>query len=570
MSPVSGLVLSNQRPALLNPLHQIPIAGLYDPTPHIRAALVDPFFEPLAQGATVQVLDAQGNNLDQDAILQLIMRTMAPGVDNDAEDAVCSLYRQGLAYYTPSQLLANEVFVIQAGSRHRMPPKSPMVLYTAASDVLPAAKMLLAGRSIDGDGFFASLAYTYAPETLGFWFQSSTEFDDFTKWIDQQIHIFSSVLPADSTRLLSQFTKLKLSGLTEALVLRNEDDQENHEYAFARVIVSLLMQYEQEQEQRRRQQGSGAPPVTGVLPFLVSELFLPRTLVLVNVEAHARASAREIDKEWRMINASLHSPVKVISHRNLAKLTALPRAAAQAAAKAANASTNKYMPSGRYAQVQFRAKQPTPIDLASGLARVLKKRKEVNRSQNIFKKSRITFSKPNRRDPDDYNKPGRITSTHYLPDLHIYLDCSGSIEESNYQQAVIMLIRMAKKLNVNLYFNSFSHQLSQESLLRTQNASVNQAWRSFRQIPKVSGGTDYAQIWQYINASPKRAERISLVITDFQWLPEAHRQEHPRNLYYAPISNTDWDSIVHWVKKFERGMRHIEPGIAGRLIGLTI
>jgi hypothetical protein len=537
---------------------------------HVKTALVEPFFEPLVQGSPVQMSDAQGNALDRDSVLQLIMRTMAPGVDSDAEDAVRSLYRQGLAHFTPSALLANEVFVVQAGSRHRLPPKSPMVLYTAASDVLPAAKMLLAGRATDGDEFFASLAYAYAPETLGFWFRSAVDFDAFAQWVTQEIHVLSSILPADTSRLLYQFTQMKLAALTEALVLRNEDDQENHEYSFARVIVSLLMQYQQEQEQGRRHQSPVPSPATGALPFLVSELFLPRTLVLVNVEAHARASAREIDAEWRLINSSLNAPVKVVSHRNLAKLTALPRAAAQAAAQAANAQGNKAAQSGRFAQVKFRKKPPASINLARGLIRVLKKRKEVNRSQNIFKTSRTSFSKSSRRDPDDYNKPGRITSTRYLPDLHVYLDCSGSIDESNYQQAVMMLIDTTKKLNVNLYFNSFSHHLSQESLIKTHNASVKQVWDSFRRIPKVSGGTDYAQIWRYISASRKRSERVSLVITDFQWTPETHRLEHPRNLYYSPVSNADWDTILASAKEFERSMRHIEPAIAGRLIGVVV
>ena len=77
--------------------------------------------------------------------------------------------------------------------------------------------------------------------------------------------------------------------------------------------------------------------------------------------------------------------------------------------------------------------------------------------------------KANRRDPDDYNKPGRITSVEYMPDLHVYVDTSGSISEANYQEAVLLLIRIAKKLNVNLYFNSFSHILSQQTLLKHMN-----------------------------------------------------------------------------------------------------
>jgi predicted metal-dependent peptidase len=195
--------------------------------------------------------------------------------------------------------------------------------------------------------------------------------------------------------------------------------------------------------------------------------------------------------------------------------------------------------------------------------------KEVSRSQNVLKKTKTTFSKANRRDPLDFNRPGKITSNHYLPDLHIYIDTSGSISEANYQQAVLMLIKLAKKLNVDLYFNSFSHVMSQEVLLRTKDKSVLRIWEEFRTLPKVTGGTDYKQIWNYINISEKRKRRLSLVVTDFEWSPSTQREQHPANLYYAPCSSMNWASIVQSAGYFSKSMRHIEPAIAQRLIGLV-
>ena len=94
--------------------------------------------------------------------------------------------------------------------------------------------------------------------------------------------------------------------------------------------------------------------------------------------------------------------------------------------------------------------------------------------------------------------------------------------------------------------------------------------QEFRKLPKVAGGTDYKQIWDYINASEKRKRRLSLVVTDFEWGPGTKRETHPANLYYAPCSSMNWNSIVRSAEQFAKSMRHVEPGIAQRLIGLIV
>ncbi|MCQ7043985.1 hypothetical protein MRO49_24800, partial [Escherichia coli] len=80
-------------------------------------------------------------------------------------------------------LLTNEAFVIQAGAAAKLPAPNPRVIYTASSDVIPAAKALLAAQDDSSAGsLFASLAFTYSPETLGFWFLSGSVYDDFRTW----------------------------------------------------------------------------------------------------------------------------------------------------------------------------------------------------------------------------------------------------------------------------------------------------------------------------------------------------------------------------------------------------
>ncbi|MFD4475885.1 hypothetical protein ACFWPU_07190 [Streptomyces sp. NPDC058471] len=559
------ITVTNQKPAVLDALHTISCTGDYDPMPAIQQTLIDPLLEPLNPNAPASITDAQGADLTG-GIPDLVLSCLGDTLNVASEQTVKELLGQTLINFDQgTPLPVAELFAVQAGQQNKMPAPSPRVLYTAQADVLPAAKALLAGTG-DESAFFASIAYTFHPDTLGFWFQSSAAFDDFKIWLSQQTQTMANALPPATTKLLNDFTALSLKGLTESLLVRKDDSDASDEHSFARVLVHMLMNYAEQQRAQASQQNTALD--TGVLPFTVGELFCPCSLVLVNVEAHARATAAKITGEWNLINQSLASPVKVVSNLSLSKLTSLPRAAARAAALGATQQPGQ--PGSRSAQVAFRKQPPSKLDLLKDITRVLRRMGKVNKSQNIFRTTKATFLKANRRNPDDFNKPGRITSVQYMPDLHIYIDTSGSISEENYQEAVMMLIRIAKKLNINLYFNSFSHFLSQEVMLRTENKSTAQIWKEFRRIPKVSGGTEYTQIWQYINTSRVRQRRLSLMVTDFDWLPPSTRQDHPKNLYYAPCSAMDWSSMVDLAKRYADSMQHIDPSIRQRLLGMVV
>lgn len=562
------ITIINQKPVVLDPVHTISCQGDYDPLAALRAQIVDPLFTPLNASQPCQMTTAAGQDLDADGLSSLLLSCLGDVVVPDAETATKQVLGQCLVHFDQATPIpVNETFAIQAASAHKLPTPGPNVIYTARDDVIPTAKALLAGSGSQ-EKFFASLAYTFPTDTLGFWFQTEIAFDEFKAWLDQQVQLIASVLPSDTVKLLSDFSALKLNGLTEALRLRVDDTDGNDEYSFPRFIVFMLMTYIEQQRSAQQTPGTTAVPVVGVLPFTLSELFCPRTIVLVNVEAHARSTPNKVTKEWKTISQALASPIKIVSLKSLSKLTALQRAVTKA--QVAGAVHRPGQPGSRSAKVTFRKQAPSKIDLFKAIKRVLTRMGKVNRSMNIFRASKATFLKANRRDPDDVNKTGRITSVTYMPDLHVYVDTSGSISEENYQDSVTMLIKIAKKLNVNLYFNSFSNILSQETLLRVQDKSVDKIWAEFRRVPKVTGGTDYLQIWNYVNASPVRRRRLSLVITDFEWYPPSGRHEHPANLYYAPCSAMNWNSLIRSAKAFSRGMKHIDPAITQRLLGMIL
>lgn len=556
--------VTNQKPAVLSPVYKSNIKGDYKPEEYLQETIVKPLFTPVIAGQPVNIT-TNGNTLTENDITQYILNACGDTVNATAEQVMKKLFGKTLVYFDDTTNLGiQDLFPIQSAVRENQTANSKQpvlpfpdqnIIYTPAMDVIPSCRRFLAGLC-SYDIFFASLAFYARPNTLGFYFANDIAFDDFKKWLDMQVQTVISVLPADTVKLFSDFQKLDLQQLTESLLLRNNDSDNNQEYSFARMLISYLMLY-------TTQVSSGE---FGVLPFAIGELFCPRTLVFVNVEAHSKATPKQVADEWNIINKSLQMQIKMITNNKLQKLTSTVRNVQKMQNSAASLSSNKGQTTQKAKTIKFKKTPPTTIDLAKILKKIIKKMAFVAKSENIFKSTKMSFAKPNRRNPDDFNRQGKIISIKYHPDIHLYIDTSGSITERQYQDVIKASIKMAKKLNVNLYFNSFSHCLSQCTKLHTKDRSITQIYNQFRKVPKVTGGTDYEQIWHYINNSPKRTRELSLIITDFEWTPRNAYVKHPDNLYYIPCSHVNWDYLLISAKDFCRDMLRNEPNIRKRLL----
>lgn len=549
--------VTNQKPVEIAPVYDAVISGDFDPIDYMKQSIIRPLFNPLNPNNAV-TFTASGSTLTEDDLVNYVLDCCGTSMNASAEAIAKDMFHKTLVYFDKTtDLSVQEIFAIQAAVQEKLPFPTPQVVYTPATDVIPTCREFLAGKCTF-EKMFASLDFYARPSTLGFYFANASEFDNFKAWLANEITTLSSLFPAATSQLFGDFQNLNLNSLTESLILRNDDGENNEEYSFARTLIALMMRY--------AKQTSSA--LFGVLPFQLGELFCPRTVVFMNVEKHAHATAKQIADEWQTINQSLNMNIKVVNANKLSKLTGTMRAmkkisssAAQAAAQAKNTSTVS-----RAARAKFRKTAPTQVDLARIIGRVIKKMATVAKSENSYKSVKMTFARPNRRDPDNFNLQGKMVSTKYKPDIHIYLDTSGSISEVNYQDAIKSLIRMARKMNVNLYFNSFSDVLSQCSHIKVKDRSIRQAYAEFQKIPKVTGGTEYEQIWHYINASKKRKRELSLLMTDFEYYAPNKFVKHPKNLYYIPISHADWSSLTYWAEQFCDSMKHIDPDCRKRLL----
>lgn len=556
--PVS---LIGQKPGRLDPYTAIPaFTGDCDPVAMLDAMVTHTLFEPLNANQTVAVA-VNNQPIDRDGANELLLRSVGEVLDPVAQEVMNTLFEQALTRWIPSASSpVDEAFITQAAATCKLPDPSK-ALYTTQSDVIPAVKDVLAGNA-GTDLLLVSLGWTFHPHTVGFWFRTNAEFDAFKTWLQGELAKIASNISAADMRMFQQFDALTLTDLTESLILRADDSQALDEYSFARVLMWALMTWT----------GVNASSNTcGVLPFSIAEMALPRTLVLVNVEAHARASMRKIINEWELINKSLHAPVKLVTPGQLSKLTALARAQQKASAQAANSLSNAHQQKGRSGRVVFHKTPTRPVDIYQSVMRVLTRMSKVNQSLNSIRNVTTSFVRANRRQPNDPNKPGKVISRKYLPDIHIYLDTSGSISTENYEDTIKMLITFAKKMGVDLYFTSFSHIMSTPVRLRIKDRSVNQVWKQFAVVPKVSGGTDYEQIYTFINEHPTLRRRLNLVITDFEWWPGSYHIDVPENLYYVPISVPSgyYSSLRSSAMSFVCSMKKIDPSTGSRILGMT-
>lgn len=544
----------NQKPNKLNPVYIPSFKGNFDLDKYMTDVFQPTLRTPMVPNNPVDIQIDNSSKTDDD-INKLMLRCCTGMVDSDAEEACRSLFSQTLQYYNPqTKLLLKDLFAVSSGTEAGLDEPDPVTIYTPATDIIPAANGFLAGTTTY-DEFFATFSYYCRFEAFGVYFVNDTAFNDFKTWFQSQVNLIQSNLSRECLSLISDFMSLTLSDLTESFRIRHTETENLDEYCFARILVAELMLY------------FGTTSMAGILPFDFENLFCPKNIVFINVERFAHASPAAIANEIKDINQSIDitKNITMISNAKLQQLAPVARQLRKSQAMAIQAAMNN-SPASRASRTAFKTRIMTNKEYLVSITKILSKMKTEKMTQNIYKCVKSSFAKPNRRNPDDYNLQGKIVSTKYRPDIHLYLDTSGSISEENYEASVKLAIQLAKKLNVNLYFNTFSHVMSQTTLLKCAGKSLKQIYAEFQKTPKVTGGTDFEQVWRFINMSKKREAELSIMITDFEWGARSAFIKHPKNLYYMPCANISWQSICSAAQYFIKSCEHNDPNIRAHIL----
>lgn len=548
---------------------------------------------PVSASQPVNIADDRNNHLNVDDIARIV--ALPSYDDHDTPDnnatAMDLLSKLTVGVSTHHDLPVSQMFLSQALTELGAPAPSPRVIYSATHDVIPAAKKMLSVAAQSNSShafdklatattdFFAAIACTYQPHIYGMSFLTADEFTAFTAFVHGEATLLANnnVIDPDTFAKFQSFTALKLDGLTEAIRLRKSTFDYTPDYSFARVLVHLCHQWVERKRTTAQQAGEGAP--VEMLAFDTSEWITPRAMVFVSVDAHARATTAEVNAEWSKINASLTGLPSVISPNKITKLTAALTSAQHIQNQAAQAQRNKDKdkdPERRGLEASdFKVTPPKATEIANHVSKIILKLGQVNKSQNIQRFKKKTMSRASRRNPDNPDAHGTMVVKRFLPDIHVYADCSGSISTEDYRATMLMLMQLAKKWDINIYFSSFSHVISKEVMLPVKGKSMKQMYALLESVPKVSGGTDYYQVWDYIMANRERQRRINIMTTDFEFLPSSWRKTlHPANMFYVPSVNNasqdQWEWVVDEAKEFANAMAKHDPNIDQKLLGMGL
>lgn len=547
--------VSNGTMSEISPYYSSKANGDFDVSKDIHSIL-SPLFSGLVAGTPITITDSTGKTYSEQDIVNALVGCCGELVSTNDENIIEAFMTQTMRYYKPG--MGRELFLNQAATKSSLPAASSVIKYTVKTDVIPACKDFIAGAATE-EFLQASFGYTFRSQTLGLYFLNEVAFDKFKADVAAQFNQISQMKQIDPyvTSKFNDFQQISLTqSLIETIKIRNDTTDDCDEFSFSRLFHSIMMSLIHQN-----------PQMSGLIPFDVEQVVCPTFLTFINVSKHAHAKPSAIINAWDELDNFQNIPLNLVSTNKLIKMSSISRAkkAASGAAVASQLAQLK-IADGKSQVFRFSKGQPSTKMLIKNVIKILHKMKDVNRSENIYKTPYMTFAKASRRRPGDINAMGKSMQNHYHPDIHLYIDTSGSISEENYESMVKACIALAQKLNINMYFNSFSHCMSTTTKLHIRDRSKRDIYREFERVPKVSGGTDYEQIWRYINASSKRKHEFSLIISDFEWMPSSRPVQHPKNLYYMPCLNMDWDTMCRCAKDFCESMVRIEPTIRERIM----
>lgn len=445
-------------------------------------------------------------------------------VDKGAQKDLDSIFTQTLASYVNGKY--DTVYLSQLLRQNHMPEPSSKCVYIA-SDVSTAAKDYDTNHDAQHrSALLANLAAFYTNANAIFIIMDDQqELDNFKMMVNPILkNAGAQEIPPD----------FDINGkVFDGIMLRNDyklDDVSNAANSEARILMSALTKAYADQ----------------IVPTKTVESLIPTILVFFNAKKLARATSTELVNAKNDIGklAALDKS-RILSFSKMASLATVTKAM-QKMAIMQNQLNNALAQSAVSASTgKFVIKNINMDRVKKKLMKIEKKMKNVDVSKNPTYHNFDTFQRPNRREPMNPDLPGTSMDLGYYPDIHLYVDTSGSISQKDYEDSVAMLIDIAKKLNCDIYFNSFTTDISQETVVRCRNRTKYQIQKDIERIPKLCGGTTIDQVWNYINATRKNRRQLSILISDF-YVDVPRYIKHPENLYYIPTKDTS----VSYAEKF--------------------
>lgn len=556
------LQITNQKPAELSPSATLGVSSSVCATPSdvLEKQIVPQLFQPIQTNSSVSIIDG-ANPVDESMIARLLVSEL---YDEQGETDVTTWLRdylsQTMLYYQPNMEPIDSTFMVQLASKTGLPipvnQGNQSIVYTTAIDIIPVAKQYLAGNA-SLDEWITSLGFTFRIPALTIAMNNDTVFDNFKEYVSQQQSLYQSVLPVETHQSISDFLKISLQhALVEGVKVRNDyaDIKTEQDGSFARFLQNCISEFVTNHGNE-----------CAYVPTSMRELITPTTIVFVNTDFHARATIDQIENTWKDVSGFRQIPMVGLKQlKSLRKSMESQRNMQQQI----QSMRGRGLEIAKKAQTKpFGSQLKTRRQLFKIIQKKLEKMEHVARSNNSIKTRKSTFRVPNRREPNNPDKMGIVTNKKYIPDIHVYLDTSGSISEANYREACMVIIALAQKLKTKVYLNSFSTYLSQPVLLDIGNCTKETAWKRLQAVPKVSGGTEFQNVWDYIHQNNKRKSELSIMVTDFCDYPDSnYHHPLPSNLYYIPCGGMDINMLKRYAEQFYQNTVRLDRDLRQKII----
>lgn len=522
----------------LMPIISDPSIDLQTGTQTALKPLIERFFTPLQSNKPVTITLNHQDYSQNQFTADLIKGLTSTDEDPKLNDQFSVLIHQSSQYKDSriqnyKNIIANSILLKQ-----KLPLPSANIKYTYDEDIQRQAKAYLTSPTDDNlqelnNGLIGTLIERPINDSWNFvLIKNKQEYDQIKDTIDQLIN--QSQIDPDTQKKATDIQSIQLDDHTTFNSWVTGQDNDANQ--INRFITKALIQNQ-----------------TDWLPLNLHALIQPLGFSFINLETLINSDQHSYNTELnqianvtnKLVKFKLTTFKKVATAKSINQSMQKPKQHQKQYTKTANMIAQRK-------QAGFQKTMPSFKQQLNRLVQIVNSQTSQIMSDNSYKQTRTTFMRPNRRYPDDPNLRGSIQTTHYHPDLHIYLDTSGSIEESQYRSAVTMLIMITQKLKTNLYFTSFSHEILPPVKLITKNVSPAIVYSEIKRIPKASGGTEYENVWNMIDTIGRQsrvnaqAPRLNFVITDFEydlrssWTPRLN-QPSTNKTFYLPMAADQYD-----------------------------
>lgn len=528
---------------------------------HLKTTFVDPLFTN--EDTTIHV----DNVAITDKILVNALNDIWANdyVDRDLEQDIEEIYQKSLGLDDNKLIQIEHFYTAYLLKKQNLPLPSNgehVIRYTAQTDLIPASKELYMNFEDNHarEEFTASMGgYLFSERNADhrvIAFSNPDAFHQFTNelhTIHEQNHL-DDITKKKFQSLASFSLEDKLS---DGLILNPSNEQ--HPNSFSRILTRKLIKFQRDQ-----------PHMLYHVPVNVKEsIYEPTSIIFLNLERLKNAKPKDIAKEFKIIKRSKAQALKMnlLSNKEINQLKEFQTL--KQYKKTTNNDHEKSL-NEKYKRKNNFSKRPlSKKQMVNLITKALKQHKTNHITSNTYKAQHKTYNRPNRRNPLDPTKAGITNRTYHHPNIHIYLDTSGSVTEDMYQESIMVLIALAKNLRSNIYFNSFSHKLSETTLIKTTNLSTKKLYEKINNIPKVGGGTEYENIWKHINKL-NQSNHLNFIITDFEYRLNRRVQfkstdPHIKQTYYIPlitkgvtedVTQLMWNGTKENAKQFQEAMYH--------------